>query len=157
MEPLTSAAIVVATVGLTKAWEKTVENVIDPLTKPVGDYLATKVKNFWPLLKQHAPDTASAIELAPQQPLDIGQAVLEVDSAAKANPEFERAVRELAEAAKADPNPEIAEKIKEIEKEADKLKYQQPTIQNLAKLAEKIATFNQGIINIRDQTNNYTF
>jgi leucyl-tRNA synthetase len=133
MEPLTSAAIAVATVLATKALEKTGENLGDVLTQQVGQLVL--------LLKPHAPHTATAIELAPQQPLDIGQAVREVDSAAKTNPEFERAVREVAEAAKIETNPKLAE---EIKKEAEKLKYQQPTVYNATKLADYIKNFFQG-------------
>jgi hypothetical protein len=34
-------------------------------------------------LKQLSPDTVTAIEKAPEQPLDYGQAILEVESVAK--------------------------------------------------------------------------
>src|SRR5512136_385899 len=116
MEPLTFAAIAVGTGIGTKILEKAGESI--------GENVIEKWEHVRSGLKRLLPNIASAIELAPQQPLDIGQAVLEVDSAAKANPEFERAVRELAEAAKADPNPELARQIQEVQKVVDTLKAQ---------------------------------
>ncbi|MBN3870220.1 hypothetical protein [Nostoc sp. JL33] len=115
MEPLTTAAIAVGTIIATKALEKTGEKVGETLWDKTGKFLVT--------LKKHSPHTVAAIEKAPEQPLDYGKAVLEVESAAKANPEVAQAAQELAQAAKAEPNPKLAEIL---------------AMPNLQKLADKI-------------------
>lgn len=115
MEPLTAGAIAIGTVIATKALEKTGEKV--------GETLWDKTSQFLVTLKKHSPDTVVAIEKAPSQPLDYGKAVLEVESAAIANPEVNQAMQELAAAAKAEPNPKLNEIL---------------AMPNLQKLAEKI-------------------
>ncbi|SKB13688.1 conserved hypothetical protein [Planktothrix sp. PCC 11201] len=142
MEP-TTVATALATVLATKAWEKIGENL--------GDAVTQWVEKFWSLLKHESPDTASAIELAPEQPLDYGQAMLEVQSVAARNDEFKQILIQLLAAAQADPNPRLAEY---IQAEMNKLQSQQPSIQNLnwSKLQEK-GVINQG--NIENQTNNF--
>lgn len=140
MEPLTTAAVALGTVVGTKVLEKTGENL--------GEALWNKGTNFLESLKQESPDTVTAIERVPEQPLDYGQAVLEVESAAKNNSEFARIMEELAAAGKANPNPKFAEVLEEI-KEA--LNSQQPSIynDNKAKLQEK-GIINQGTIHRQD-------
>ncbi|MEO6861107.1 MAG: hypothetical protein ABI180_06145 [Microcoleus sp.] len=145
MEPLTltAAGTAIATVLGTKALEKIGENLGDAVIQPV--------KKFWSLLKHESPDTASAIELVPEQPLDYGQAILEVQSVADRNDEFKQILIQLLAAAQADPNPRLVEY---IQLEMKKLQSQQPSIQNLnwSKLQEK-GVINQG--NIENQTNNF--
>ena len=82
----------------------------------------TRLASFSLPSKKQSPDTVTAIEKAPEQPLDYGKAVLEVESAAKANPEVNRTMQELAAAAKAEPNPKFNEIL---------------AMPNLQKLAEK--------------------
>ena len=132
MEPLTLTAVgtAIVTVLATKALEKTGENLGDAVTEGVG--------KFWSLLKHESPDTASAIELAPEQPLDYGQAMLEVQSAADRNDELKQILMELAAAATT--NPKLRQEV-------------QPIIQNLSKLQDK-GVINQGS-NIDNQTNNF--
>ncbi|MEH1935332.1 MAG: hypothetical protein V7L14_16880 [Nostoc sp.] len=115
MEPLTTAAIAIGSIIATKALEKTGEKVGETLWDKTGKFLVT--------LKKHSPYTVAAIEKAPEQPLDYGKAVLEVESAAKANPEVAQAAQELAAAAKAEPNPKLAEilAMPNLEKLADKI------------------------------------
>ena len=115
MEPLTTAAIAIGSIIATKALEKTTEKVTGTLLDKTGKFLVT--------LKKHSPHTVAAIERAPEQPLDYGKAVLEVESAAKANAEAAQAAQELAEAAKAEPNPKLAEilAMPNLEKLADKI------------------------------------
>lgn len=140
MEPLT-ITLAIATVLGTKALEKIGENL--------GDAVTQRVEKFRSLLKHESPDTASAIELAPEQPLDYGQAMLEVQSAADRNDELKQILTQLAAAATT--NPKLAEY---IQLEMKKLQSQQPSIQNLnwSKLQEK-GVINQG--NIDNQTNNF--
>ena len=115
MEPLTTAAIAIGSIIATKALEKTGEKVGETLWDKTGKFLVT--------LKKHSSHTVAAIEKAPEQPLDYGKAVLEVESAAKANPEVAQAAQELAAAAKAEPNPKLAEilAMPNLEKLADKI------------------------------------
>ncbi|WP_442950058.1 hypothetical protein [Nostoc sp.] len=112
---LETAAIAVGTIIATKALEKTTEKVTETLVDKTGKFLVT--------LKKQSPHTVAAIEKAPEQPLDYGKAVLEVESAAKANPEVAQAMQELAAAAKAEPNPKLAEilAMPNLEKLADKI------------------------------------
>ena len=143
MEPLTltAAGTAIATILGTKALEKIGENLGDAVIQPV--------QKFWSLLKHESPDTASAIELVPEQPLDYGQAILEVQSVADRNDEFKQILIQLLAAATT--NPKLAEY---IQLEMKKLQSQQPSIQNLnwSKLQEK-GVINQG--NIDNQTNNF--
>ncbi|MEH2163251.1 MAG: hypothetical protein V7K38_20025 [Nostoc sp.] len=112
---LETAAIAIGTIIATKALEKTTEKVTEVLLDKTGQFLV--------ILKKHSPDTVAAIEKASDQPLDYGKAVLEVQSAAQANPEVAQAVEELAAAAKTEPNPKFAEIL---------------AMPNLQKLADKI-------------------
>ena len=115
MEPLTTGAIAVATVLATKALEKIGENI--------GDTLSHQTQQFLELLKQRLPGTFVAIEQAPVQPLNYGQAVLEIETAAKTDPNISQAIQELVAAAKAAQNPKIADILAtpNLEKLADKI------------------------------------
>ena len=115
MEPLTTGAIAVATVLATKALEKIGENI--------GDTLSHKTQQFLELLKQRLPGTFAAIEQAPEQPLNYGQAVLEIETAATTDPNISQALQELVAAAKAAQNPKIADILAtpNLEKLADKI------------------------------------
>ncbi|WP_210967759.1 hypothetical protein [Dolichospermum flos-aquae] len=74
MEPFTTVAIALATILATKATEKIGENI--------GDALTHKTQQFSEWLKQRLPGTFAAIEQAPEQPLNYGQAVLDIETAA---------------------------------------------------------------------------
>ncbi|BAY94451.1 MULTISPECIES: hypothetical protein [unclassified Tolypothrix] len=115
MEPLTTAAIAIGATIATKALEKTGENVGQAVWDKTGEFIVK--------LRKHSPQTVVAIEKAPDQPLDYGKAVLEVESATQANPELAQAAQELATAAKAETNPKFAEIM---------------ATPNLTKLADKI-------------------
>jgi len=142
MEPLTTSAVALATVVGIKVLEKTGENV--------GQLLWDKVRNFLESLNQESPDMATAIERVAEHPLDYGEAVLEIESAAQTNSKFARNMEELAAAGKANPHPKFAEIMEEI-KEA--LKYQKQSIynDNKAKLQDK-GIINQGVIHKQDVT-----
>jgi hypothetical protein len=115
MEPLTTAAIALGSVVATKALEKTGEKI--------GETLYDKTGKFLKALKQESPQTATAIEKAPEAPLDYGVATLEVETAAKKNPEVARSAQELVEAARAEPNPKLAQILAapNLQKMADKI------------------------------------
>jgi ABC-type transporter Mla subunit MlaD len=107
MGPLTTVAIAVATLLATKALEKIGENI--------GDTLYNKTQQFSELLKQRLPGTLSAIEQAPEQPLNYGQAVLEIETAAKTDPNISQVIQELTQLAETNPPANLAEILKEIQ------------------------------------------
>ncbi|MHC5859570.1 hypothetical protein [Nostoc sp.] len=75
----------------------------------VTESLVDKTGKFLVTLKKQSSHTVAAIEKAPEQLFDYQKAVLEVESAAKANPEVAQAMQKLTAAAKAEPNPKLAE------------------------------------------------
>jgi len=127
MEPLTTAAIAIGTVIATKALEKTTEKVTETLLDKTGKFLVT--------LNKQSPHTVTAIEKAPEQPLDYGKAVVEVESAAKANPEVNQAAQELALLTQKNPPSNLAEILKEIKASVEKSQQSYPStfIQNIEK------------------------
>lgn len=133
MDPLTIAATAVAATMMTKAFEKTGEKL--------GEKVFDQSEKFLTSLRIKSPETASAIQKVPQEPLDFGQAVLEVDALAKTDSELAETIQVLAATAEQDPNLKLAEIVQEI---VSTLKSQQPTVQNMGKLAEKIGLVVQG-------------
>ncbi|MCL6754784.1 hypothetical protein KBT16_28905 [Nostoc sp. CCCryo 231-06] len=124
---LETAAIAIGTIIATKALEKTTEKVTEVLLDKTGQFLVT--------LKKHSPDTVAAIEKAPDQPLDYGKAVLEVQSVAQANPEVAQAVEELALLTENNPPSNWAEILREIKASVEKSQQPYPStfIQNIEK------------------------
>ncbi|MBC6480756.1 MAG: hypothetical protein GDA56_26270 [Hormoscilla sp. GM7CHS1pb] len=107
MDPLIAATVAYGTLVGTKFLEKTGEKV--------GEAVLDKCAKFLDSLKLESPDTVMAIEQAPEQPLDYGEAVLELYSAAKGNSEVAQTMEELAAAGKANPHPKFVEVIEKIE------------------------------------------
>lgn len=99
MDPLRGAAIAVGSIIATKALEKTGEKVGEKVWQQTGKFLTS--------LKQVSPDTVTAIEKAPEQPLDYGQAILEVESVAKTSPELSQIMTELVDIVEAEPLPNL--------------------------------------------------
>ena len=146
MEPvtLTAVATAIATLLLTKALEKTGENLGDAAWQQSRKLIEQlRDKNKLPLL-------TNATQANEQQRLDYGQAVLELKAAADKDPEIAQQVVEVEAAAKADPK--LAPQVEEV---ANTVNSQQPTIQNLAKLAEKINNLNQAQNITINQTNTF--
>ena len=104
MEPITIAIALAAVLG-TKALEKTGEKV--------GEVVWDKSAKFLESLKQKSPDVVTAIEQASEQPLDYGEAILEMQEAA-ANPDVARRIQELAAAVEENPHPKLTEVVEEI-------------------------------------------
>jgi hypothetical protein len=129
MEPFTTAAIAIGSVVATKALEKTGEKVGETLWQQTGNFLNS--------LKKESPDTVTAIEKAPEQPLDYGKAVLEIEAAAKANPEVAQRMQELV--AMVETEPLLKNLVDSIKSQT-----QQPTVINSQKLAEQIKNVFQG-------------
>jgi primosomal protein N'' len=129
MEPFTTAAIAIGSVVATKALEKTGEKVAETLWQQTGNFLNS--------LKKESPDTVTAIEKAPEQPLDYGKAVLETEAAAKANPEVAQRMQELV--AMVETEPLLKDLVNSIKSQT-----QQTTVINSQKLAEQIKNVVQG-------------
>lgn len=146
MEPLELTAIAIVIRVLTSIGTPIAQGALGK----VGENLLEAGGNLWQQLQAKRPQLAAAIEGANEKPMDYGEAVLELQTAAKQDPEIREAVEQLATEAQADP--ELAA---EIEKIRETLQSQQPTIQNLAKMAEKIGFVNQGTINNSPITQNF--
>ncbi|MBG1266716.1 hypothetical protein [Nostoc sp. WHI] len=98
MEPVTLTAAAIATLVITKAFERTGEIL--------GEKALEQGGKLFLLLKRKEPNTASSIELAQTQPLNYGQASLveQVEEAAKKDPEIAQAVEALADVVKSQPS-----------------------------------------------------
>jgi hypothetical protein len=130
MEPLTSAAIAIATLIFTKASEKSGEKL--------GEAISTQAGKLLQLIKSKSLPKTSAIETT--QPIDYGQAVLELATAETTDPELAQSVQELVAAVQADPK--LAQVVSAY---AEALRKSQPsTVQNYSNLAEEIKNVFQG-------------
>lgn len=128
MDPATLSAAAIATLVITKAFEKTGEVLGEKALEQGGKLVR--------LLQNRFPHTIIAIERVKEKPEDWGQVVLEVEAAAKTDPDVAEVVREVATAAKENSNSNIYHKIQSIE---DAMKTQQPTnTQEFGKVAEVI-------------------
>jgi tRNA U34 5-carboxymethylaminomethyl modifying enzyme MnmG/GidA len=95
-DPATLTAAAIATLIITKAFEKTGERL--------GEKVLEEGSNLLSLLRHKDPETATVIELAQEQPLNYGQAVLEkIEAAAKTDPEIAQSVKQVEAVAQADP------------------------------------------------------
>ncbi|MEI1374660.1 hypothetical protein PQG02_29125 [Nostoc sp. UHCC 0926] len=91
MEPVSLTAAAIATLVITKAFEKTGEII--------GEKAWDEGEKLLVLLKRKEPSTAKVIEQAKTQPLDYSQAYLigqRVEEAANKDPEIAQAVEAVA-------------------------------------------------------------
>lgn len=128
-ESISLTASMIATLVITKAFEKTGEILGEKALEQGGKLLS--------LLKRKEPNRASAIELAQTQPLDYGQASL---------------VEQIEEAAKKDP--EIAQAVEAL---ADTVKSQPSVIQNFTNTVDKNYGGNVGNVSIENQNQTFNF
>jgi DNA segregation ATPase FtsK/SpoIIIE-like protein len=140
MEPFTTAAIAIGSVVATKALEKTGEKVGETLWQQTGNFLNS--------LRNESPDTVTAIEKAPERPLDYGKAVLETEAAAKANPEVAQRMQELVATAETEPLPNLEAILNQI---ANALKSQPSEQKIYIKTIEKLVNFANRDIHIEQQ------
>ncbi|MBD2251878.1 hypothetical protein [Nostoc parmelioides] len=125
-----SFLIAVATVFWTKAQEKIGENIGDALWNAPDKLIELlRRKNQAPSLTSNEP-----------QPLDYGQAVLELKQAAQ-DPEIAQAVVDVEAAV----NNDTSEAAKEIKNKAAEIQSQPSVINNFAKLAENLTVKKGGI------------
>ena len=106
MEPLTLSAAAIATLVITKAFEKTGE-VLGEKALAQGGKLVT-------LLKQRFPRADAALARVESQPEYWGEAVLEVEAAAQQDAEVKATVEDIAHQLQS--QPAIANVIKNIVK-----------------------------------------
>ncbi|MBE9130207.1 MULTISPECIES: hypothetical protein [unclassified Coleofasciculus] len=128
MDPITLSATAIATLVITKAFEKSGEVLGEKALEQGGKLVK--------LLKERFPKADSALARVEEKPEDWGEAVLEIEAAAQADPEVAEAVQEVATAAKDNANAEIVQKLEAIEAA---IKAQQPTTrQEFGKVAEVV-------------------
>ena len=149
MEPvtLTTVATAIATILFNKVIETSGENL--------GQLLWDKMQNLIARLKGQSDKILGFLEGSQQQPLDYGAAVLELKALADNNPELAQAIKEVEAAANQESNLEFQQQLKEVREEANKLQGQEPIIQNLGKLADKINNLNQAQNITINQTNTF--
>ncbi|NEO39492.1 MAG: hypothetical protein F6J90_25435 [Moorea sp. SIOASIH] len=130
MEPLAAAVVAISTVLATKALEKTGENV--------GQVVWDQTSQFVESLRNQSPDTVMAIEKTPEVPLNYADVVLEVEAAAKQNPEVAQAMEHLVATVDAEALPNLEEILEKITKaleshEATGENYNNENVKNFAK------------------------
>ncbi len=124
MEPVSLTAGAIATLVLTKVTEKASEKLGEQVVKKAGELLS--------LLKIKLPNTANAIELSQQQPLDSRKAIFDL-GAAMEDSAVAKAVIELDTVLKTDP------KIYQtIQTYATVLNSHAPTLQNRTNIIQNI-------------------
>jgi hypothetical protein len=106
MEPLTTAAIAIGTIVATQALETTTEKVTEAVFE--------KGKGFLSFLRQESPETVTAIEKAPQQPLNYGDVVLAVERAAQASPQVRETMEALVMTAQSSEIPNLENILQDI-------------------------------------------
>jgi predicted nucleic acid-binding Zn-ribbon protein len=150
MESLTLMAVVntIAAISsnplVSKPLEKIGENFGDLIWTQVGK-LITKLRE-----KKLVPRLIEAVEANEPQPLDYGQAVLELTEAAKKDPEIAQAVLDVEAAV----NNDQSETAKKIQKLAEEIKNQSSVVKNynFSKLAEEIKIEKGGILAQRGES-----
>ncbi|NET83606.1 MAG: hypothetical protein F6J94_17265 [Moorea sp. SIO1F2] len=130
MEPLAAAVVAISTVLATKALEKTGENV--------GQVVWDQTSQFVESLRNQSPDTVMAIEQAPGQPLNYAEVVLEVEAAAKQNPEVAQSIESLVTTVDAEALPNLESIRQEIIKalESHQATGETYNIENVKKFAK---------------------
>ena len=135
MEPLTTTEAIAFAIELAIHTTKMVANETNKtLAKKISDTLLKKTGDFLNALRKESPYTVTAIEKAPEQPLDYGKAVLEIEAVVKANPEVAIKMQELVAIVETEP----------LLKDLIKSCTQQPTVVNSQKLADEIKNVFQG-------------
>lgn len=148
MEPvsITAVAAAMTTIFFTKTIEKTGDNL--------GEFLSNKTKLLVSKLSSKSTRLRGLLESNEKPPVEIGKAILEVKTIAEQDPEIAKEIRAIESAVQEEPNTKFQSGIQQVKQEASELFGQQYNIQNLTKLAEKIAVLNQGYIETQNNTFN---
>lgn len=130
MEPLSSAAVVISSLIVTKAFEKTGEKLGEVFTERLGKFIS--------LIKLKALPKTKAVQ-EKSNSANFAEAITELEVAKQSDPELNSVVIELAQTVQS--NPSLLEKVRNTAV----LVQDEPTIiQNQTKLAEKIGLVVQG-------------
>ena len=114
MEPITTAAIALATIVFSKAAEKSGENL--------GQLLSDKTEN---LVKKLAGRFSQNIDLEEnRRSLQNQEAILKIEALAEHDSELARSIEEVATEANKESNPQFRELLREFVAEAEQLKSQ---------------------------------
>ena len=148
MEPvsITAVAAAITTIFFTKTIEKTGDNL--------GEFLSNKTKLLVSKLSSKSTRLRGLLESNDKPPVENGEAILEVKTIAEQDPEIAKEIRAIESAVQEEPNTKFQSGIQQVKQEASELFGQQSNIQNLTKLAEKIAVLNQGYIETQNNTFN---
>jgi hypothetical protein len=130
MEPLSSAAVVISSLIVTKAFEKTGEKL--------GEVFTDRLGKFINLIRGKELPKTKAVETKAET-ADYEEAVKELEAATQSDTELSEAVQVLAQTVEADPS--LLEKVRNT---AVLVKDEPNIIQNQTKLAEKIGLVVQG-------------
>jgi hypothetical protein len=95
MEPISLTAGAIATLVVTKAFEKSGEVLGEKALEQSGKLVK--------LIKEKFPKTSEKLALVPENPEYLGEAVLEVETAAKQDDEVKATVEAIANAVKSQP------------------------------------------------------
>lgn len=95
MEPISLTAGAIATLVVTKAFEKTGEVLGEKALEQSGKLVK--------LIKEKFPKTSEKLALVPENPEYLGEAVLEVETAAQQDDEVKATVEAIANAVKSQP------------------------------------------------------
>lgn len=95
MEPISLTAGAIATLVVTKAFEKTGEKL--------GEKALEQSGKLAKLIKEKFPKTSDKLALVPENPEYLGEAVLEVEAAAQQDDEVKATVEAIANAVKSQP------------------------------------------------------
>ena len=135
---IAAVATTITTIFFTKTLEKAGENL--------GELISDKAKLLADKLSSKSTKLKGLFGASEESPLQIEEAILEVKELAEQDPEIAKEIKEIESAAQKEPNSTFQSEIQRVQQEANNLIGQQPNIQNLTQLAEKIAVFNQGYI-----------
>ena len=137
----TAVGAAIATAG-TKVAGKAVEKV----GEKSGEKVFTAVEKFLAALRQQKPELVSQIEQSTLKPIDLGNAVVEIEAAAQGDAAIVTSAEALAIAAQADADPEVKAMIQQV---LDAVNTQLVKPENAGKRAEKIGAYaEQGDITI---------
>jgi hypothetical protein len=159
MKTFTLMAVIntIAAISSNPLVSKPLEKIGDKLYENIGDVIWTQVGKLITKLREKklVPRLIEAVEANEPQPLDYGQAVLELTEAAKKDPEIAQAVLDVEAAV----NNDQSETAKKILAKAEEIKNQPSVINNFAQLAEEIKAEKGSMvaqqITIGNQTNTY--
>lgn len=139
MEPLSSSAIVVASLIATKAFEKTGEKLGEAFTAQIGKLLNLSNRKALPKIQQIQEQS---------QAVRYDEAVVELELATQSDVELRIAVQDVAETVRL--NPTLLEKIRST---AFLIKNEPNLVHNQTELAKKIGLVVQGgTVNIGNMT-----